>query len=828
MAVRQNLMIHKPLIGLLISYLAGLLVGDYLYLPAKLTLILIAVLLCTFLVAALLDRKALGTLLFPMIFLLIGVLLMNRYTHPRLSHNHISNLLKDEYLNVQGTLYKPPILLEDRSRLYVRAERVYLKNGHIRVTGNILLTVGDNGTELEYGDRIRFVSKLRHPRSFHNPGGFDYSKYLALEEIFVIGHLKSSRDVIRIGEGDSNYSWRMIERARGKIRNFIDEKPELRGRDIIKALLLGEQGEISEKTRDDFVSAGVAHILAISGLHLGFIALVVFVSIRGVLRLSERLMLALDINKVAAIFTVFPVLFYAFIAGFGVSTVRATIMIVTFLTTIVIDRRRELYSTLALAAFIITVVSPTSIFDVSFQLSFISVLSILYLTPRFLDYLSLIKGQPAHASPSAAKKIGKYTGFLLLVSVAAILGTGPIVAYHFNRVTLFGFISNIVIVPIIGFLIIPLCLLVALTIFISPSLASVFLYLGSAIIGLVVDMVGLFSGLPGVSFWVSTPTVLEIILSYLFLAFIFNIKRVKGAGYVTLVLLLLIVGDYSYWYYTKNFNRDLRVTFLSVGQGDSALIEFPRGKRMIIDGGGFYNDSYDTGRNVIAPFLWKEKIARVDYLLLSHPHPDHLNGLRFIAKNFRVKEVWTNEQSAELEPYFELIEIIEDKGIMRLPMNIQTPPRHINGVTVEIYNPPVSLFRGKGSDTNSSINNNSLVVKLTFKRMSFLFTGDVEEEAERELIQVGSRLHSTVIKVPHHGSVRSNTEAFVAAVKPSYAVFSVGYKNRFGFPKKKIIERYKNLGSRIYRTDRDGAITMITDGKLLTVRTFWETAGKSM
>jgi len=524
-------------------------------------------------------------------------------------------------------------------------------------------------------------------------------------------------------------------------------------------------------------------------------------------------MLALDINKVAAILTIFPVLFYGFIAGLGVSTLRATIMIVTFLIAIVIGRQRDLYNTLAMAAFIITVISPTSIFDVSFQLSFVSVLAILYLTPKFLHYLSLIPHSPANVAPSIIKVIGRYTGLLVLVSTAATLGTGPIVAYYFNRVALLGFIPNIVIVPLVGFIIVPLCLLVAIMIFISPSLAYIFLSLDSIISGFIINIVKLFTYLPGVSFWVTTPTLLEMVLFYLLGVFLFNINRLKRAGYITLTLLVLIAGDYSYWYYTKNFNRNLRITFLSVGQGDSALVEFPKGKRMIIDGGGFYEDSYDTGRNIIAPFLWKEKIKRVDYLLLSHPHPDHLNGLRFVAKNFKVREIWTNVQSTDMESYLELMEIVSHKRIKKVTMDVETLPKYINGVRVDIYNPPVQLFQGEGMDIQSSLNNNSVVAKLTFKEVSLLFTGDIEEEAEKNLIYLGSRLKSTVIKVPHHGSLKSNTK--------EYAVFSVGYKNRFGFPHKKIVERYRDLGSRTYRTDKDGAITVVTDGVLLRVEKFF-------
>jgi competence protein ComEC len=240
-------------------------------------------------------------------------------------------------------------------------------------------------------------------------------------------------------------------------------------------------------------------------------------------------------------------------------------------------------------------------------------------------------------------------------------------------------------------------------VFILPSLAALLIDLESAIIGFIVYIVNFFSQIPGSSFWVSTPTVIEICLFYLFVVFIFNTKRYKTPRYIAAVLLVLILSDFLYWNYTKKFNSNLQVTFLSVGQGDCAVIELPKGKRMIIDGGGFYNDSYDTGKNILAPFLWKKKIKRIDYLILSHPHPDHLGGLRFIAKNFKVKEIWTNGQSADVKSYDELMGIIDDKGIKEIVMNFQTRSQDINGVRVDIYSPKVPLFYGKAFNLHSTM-----------------------------------------------------------------------------------------------------------------------------
>ncbi|MDY6855411.1 MAG: DNA internalization-related competence protein ComEC/Rec2 [Thermodesulfobacteriota bacterium] len=810
-------MTNKPLIPLLISFIAGLLLCNSLYLAYIPAFILTAVMIFICFFAITMDWKGIGTVLFPVIFILIGTILMNQYTRPQLPFNHISNLMEDKTLNIQGTLYSPPQLQKDRLKLYIKAERLYSNQDYINVTGKLILTVSDTKTDLKYGDRIRFISRLRSPRNFYNPGSFDYSKYLAYKGIFAIGHLKDCSYIVRIGEGDTNCLWKAVQRYRGRIRDFIDNEVELPNRAIIKALILGEKGEIPDRIKDNFIDSGVAHILAISGLHLGFIAMVSFFFTRWMLKFSERLMLSYDINKIAAIVTVFPLFLYAFVSGFGVSTFRATIMIMTFLIAIVIDRQRDMYNTLALAAFIILVISPSAIFDVSFQLSFASVLAILYLVPRLLSYFSWIRPLSCKFYPYLTEVVSKYIGLLVLVSIAATLGTVPIAAYYFHRVAPFGFISNIAVVPIVGFIVIPIGLLIAVMVFVFPSLAALLIDLESAIIGFVVYIVKIFPHIPFSSFWVSTPSLIETSLFYLFIGFLFNTKRHKAPRYIAAVLVVFILANFLYWSHTNSFNSDLHVTFLSVGQGDCAVIELPKGKRMIIDGGGFNNSSYDTGKNIIAPFLYKEKIKRIDYLVLSHPHPDHLGGLCFIAKNFKVKEIWTNGQRADFESYDELTKIIDDKGIKEVVMNIETGSHEISGVRVDIYHPQVALFNGKGSQLHSSMNNNSLVVKLTYKNISFLFTGDIEEEAERKLATLGSQLRSTVIKVPHHGSTTSSTKDFLSAVRPSYAVFSVGYKNRFGFPKKAVIERYKDLDCKTYRTDTQGAITMITDGEVIQV-----------
>jgi competence protein ComEC len=222
---------------------------------------------------------------------------------------------------------------------------------------------------------------------------------------------------------------------------------------------------------------------------------------------------------------------------------------------------------------------------------------------------------------------------------------------------------------------------------------------------------------------------------------------------------------------------------------------------------------------VVAPVLWQKKIATLHYLVLTHPHPDHLNGLQFIASSFRIDEFWENGQRCFSTPCLNLMEIVRRRNIHRVTVHDASSPQWINGVKVEVFNPLRSEMVD-GENPWSQANNRSIVLKITYKNHRFLLTGDIEEKAEDQLVQSGKDLRSEVLKVPHHGSKSSSTEKFIGAVKPSYAVFTVGFRNIFNLPNTKVLNRYESSGCRISRTDRDGSVMFETDGENLRMIPF--------
>ena len=806
-----------PFIPVVIVYIVGLAAGEYLTIPRALSYIGIGALISLSLAFSLRNWPALRTAAILGLFWFLGIVLIHLHLRPHFPPNHIFHYVDEERVNVEGLLYQRPIPSQRRTKLYLRVEKIHLADGFVRARGNVLISVKEYRGDLRYGDRIRFIARLSHPRNFNNPGGFDYQRFLACKGIWVTGYLENDAGIATIARGKGNPFLQLIEAWRDRIRVILDGAVPAQSRAIMKALILGEREEISKGIKEEFIAAGVAHVIAISGLHMGIIALVIFYLVKWTLRWSETLTLTLDIHKLAAALTIPPLVLYTFIAGARIPTIRAAIMIIIYLVSILLDRQRNLYNTLALAALVILLVSPPSLFDVSFQLSFTAVLAILYLLPRFSEFIP--KPHPLLLrEPSPYRTFLGHLRDFAFVSLAAMVGTWPLVAYYFNRISMVGFLSNLIVVPLIG-LIVPLGLVTSLVALIWLPASSLLATLTAAVSFLVLKAVGLFASIPHASHYVVRPNLFEIGLCYLLVLHLANIRRTKRLGAISILLVLAIAGDVSYWYARTHLTNSLRVTFIDVGQGDSILIEFPRGKRMLVDGGGFYDDSFDVGRNVVAPVLWAKKIRTLHYLVLTHPHPDHLNGLRFIANIFGVGEYWGNGQGVTSEPYLDLMEIMNRKNIRQITVHGEVPPRWISGVKVEVLHPLRSGIMD-GKNPWSQTNNRSIVLKLAYRNRRFLLTGDIEQEAEAGLVQCGRDLRADVLKVPHHGSQTSSTRKFLEAVTPSCVVFTVGFRNIFNLPNRKVLNRYEDLGCRIWRTDRDGAVMIETNGEKLTVKPF--------
>jgi len=804
-----------PLIPIFLSYTIGITLG-YFDLPFfSQAWILVIIFLCLWMATVALRRHGWGSWVVLGIFISLGSASIQAYLHPKHPPSHVSQFNGTGRIALEGTIDRPPHRTPRGTQLLFRSSEVIVSNRHIPVNGHVLLFVPSQSEPFRFGDRYRFLCVLHPPRGFHNPGGFSYERHLAFQRVHAAG-FSEEQGWVKLGEGHGNPLLLQVEKWRDQIRRFLEGEATPPSSAILKALVLGEQGDIPEEISEQFTATGIAHLLAISGDHLGIVAFLSFSLLLWILKRSETLLLSVFVKKWAAALTIPCLLLYTLIAGAGISVIRATIMVIVFFLSILFQRERNLLHTLVLAAFLILLFSPPSLFDVSFQLSFLAVLSILYMVPRILPLLSREKILVPQET-SWRQRLWKYLKLSFLVSGVATLGTAPFVALHFNRISPVGLLTNLFIIPWVGFLIVPMALVASVLSFFIPWVAASLIQVSSVVTSVLLQVVAWVASFPFSSFFLSTPTPVEILLFYLLLFLTVHLRRGRAMRTLFICVSLALVFDWVYWNVKDRFQKDLVLTFIDVGHGDSILVEFPGGKRMLVDGGGQEDDRFDIGQQVIAPFLWGKKIRRIDYLVLTHPDPDHLKGLNFVASHFRVGQFWDNGVKTESEPYGRLHETLAAKKVERISFNQTSPPRAIEGIQVFFYNPG---NEGKSSDGERKVsfhNNRSLVMKLQFHRVAILLAGDIEKETEYNIVRSGHALKAAILKVPHHGSSSSSTLPFLEKVNPTYAMISVGTRAMGRLPHPEVLRRFQDLGCRVYRTDHHGAITVVTDGEKIKI-----------
>ncbi|MBW2599835.1 MAG: ComEC family competence protein [Deltaproteobacteria bacterium] len=492
---------RRPVIPLLIALISGITAGSLVSIPGILALVALLATLVVLFFSVAAGRK--GPVAFCLIIslFLLGILNINLYLHITL---HAGK----EKLTVEGLVCNPPRVSRDKTSLVISSSRIIRDGIAVPVKGKILLSVKDSNNLFKYGNYIRAKVRLKEPHNFNNPGGFDYKRYLLYRGIRLRGYVSKPSDIVIMRESAGDYFKTRIERYRSHLRGLILENAPSPEGGILQALILGEKERIPEEIADKFNRAGVSHILAISGLHVGIIAFLSLIIIRTIMKSSEYLLLRFNIFKVSALFAVIPIIGYAFIAGLRISTIRATIMILCFLIALLAGRGRDLLNILAFAAFAILIISPASLFDVSFQLSFVAVASIILITPTLGGMIP--KGTGDGIFRKGITSIILFT----IVSLSAMIGTYPLIALYFNRVSTIALLSNLFIIPITGFAVLPLGVLFIITAPFAP-IATTLIQAASFFIRISVSIVDFLSSFSFSSFHVTTPTVPEIILYYL-------------------------------------------------------------------------------------------------------------------------------------------------------------------------------------------------------------------------------------------------------------------------------------------------------------------------
>jgi competence protein ComEC len=796
---------ERPLFLPLLSTIAGLATADhFLYFVPYSFLYLSLAASIPFLF---LKRRHLFLAVLSFFFFSWGNLSLKPFLQPEHTPEDIANISSDDQLTIEGVIESRPETAEKGSRLYLRAERLYRGKSYTKARGRILLYVGEGSGDFLTGDRIRFISRIREPRNFGLPGEFDYVRYLAFRQVYRTAFVKSDKDVLLIRRRVDCRLQNMVDGLAADFGGFISRCAPGEEGFILRALLLGDMGSVSKATKDAYTRTGINHILSISGFHISIVVLFVFYVLLLAAKSSEFLLLHFNIRRLILTLTLPVIFFYLLLSGGAPATVRSVIMITAYIIAMLLERDVDPLNSLMLAAMVIITCSPPALFDLSFQLSFLALWGIVVLTPLLIAPFREIEGTFRH------KLI-----LFLMVSISATFTTLLPVGYYFHRATLTGLVSNFLVVPLMGYGAVVLGFSALPFIYWFPAAAKLLLITAAFLVRLSNMIISLLARLPMLP--VLNPTKTDLALFFIFLACISFVKfqRTKVVLCSLIAALFILVKLVSTM--VNGCERNLTITFFNVGQGEATLISFPNGKRMLIDGGGSPRaGGMDTGERLLAPAFWRMGFNRLDYVVLSHPHPDHLNGLKFIVSNFDVGEFWESGIPSCSEDYGSIKRTLAKRGIPVRSIHAATPPIDIGAVRIE----PLAPFYVNVSTSqcpDEDLNESSLVFRLKYADFSVLFTGDIGFATEEKLVRHPQKLSCTVLKVPHHGSRYSTSKPLLIAASPRVALISAGYKNSFGLPSPRTMSLLHDRGIKVYRTDLDETIEIIFRRNMYEVSTF--------
>lgn len=693
--------------------------------------------------------------------------------------NKYKNINEDDEISIIGTIVSDPQEKEYKTKYILKIDTIN-SNKKYKNTKVILYTKKGKET-LKYGDKIELVGNFKLAQERRNPGGFDYRFYLKTKKIYGIVTTKNTK---RLKENNVNIISMIANKTENVIKNQSKKLLENKKACLLIGLLIGDTDEIDEETKEDFRNSNLTHMLAVSGLHVSYVLLAVNYIITKV-KIHKKL---------SKIIVMLLILFFILVTGATPSVLRAGTMTIYLILGGIFYRRISVFSSLNLSLLVIIIMNPYCLFDVGLQLSYAGTIGIVYLYP-------IIKEKIYNKANS------------ILITISANIVIIPIIMYNFNTISLTFFISNLLAGPIIGIIIILGFSIIIISLIFFP-IANIFSKILNLLIILFLNTAKACANLPFSKIFIITPTLKFIFLYYCLLVFIIIKERIQiriniklRNKVIAILIILVIINPIKYFSNIKQSN--LKIYFVDVGQGDSTCIVTPKNKVILIDGGGNSKDeNYDIGKQTLLPYLLDKKINKIDYCIVSHFDSDHCGGLMYILKNLKVKNIIIGKQYEEYENYKEFIKIAKDKKI-----NIRVVEAG-EKITIEknLYIDILWPINREKMVIQNAINNNSLVFKLRYINFSMLFTGDIEEIAEKEILDKYKEntefLKSTILKVAHHGSKTSSTKEFINIVKPKYAVIGVGKDNKFGHPSNVTIENLKTINTEIYRTDEMGEISI--------------------
>jgi len=716
----------------------------------------------------------------------------------------------EQPLTVDGEIQDAPEQAPSDTRFTVAVDTISGPADTTAVDGQVRVTLRPSPwnesagrfPRLHQGTYVRLRGEVQPAPGQRNPGGFDYAAYLSRRGTCCTMYVADPSKVTRLDRDRSLLTDIVVEVRRYVRRQIARYVPSADGRGVLQALLLGDRSQITDAQQERFARTGLMHLLAVSGLHVFLVGMVLYVLLRPLLmrfRLGWR---TVEIGRAAL--TVVVLGLYMLLTGGRPSVVRAVIMSALFIGGIVFQRSAHPLNTLGVAALVLLTVRPPALFDVGFQLSMAAVAGIVTLNPRFLDLVP---------ESYRASGVADWLISMVTVSLAAMLGTAPVLLYHFGWVSAAGLLLNVLGIPCTG---LALSAAVAMEAVggLWPMVGAAF---GSAA-DLLVDGLLLTSRLGAEWFsWagirVANPDMWTIGALMAGIVSLAQWPRPRLRWRCILCALMLGVG--GIWVGIVNGEADptLDLVFFDVGQGDALLVSTPSGQHVMVDTGPRSFGGGSAASYSVLPFLKRRGIDHLDAVVVTHPDGDHLGGLSSILNEVSVGRVVHSGQKVDTDLYAETRELMDRLEVSEHVVN-RGDVFTFGNARMQVLGPPAEPSR-HGIESE---NGRSVVLHLAYGTTAVLLPGDVERGDERDLVRsYGQPLASDVVKVPHHGSETSSTEPFVRTSAgtsgETRAVVSVGKSNRFGMPSKEVLGRWRKEGAVVQSTARAGAVWLRSDGK---------------
>lgn len=697
------------------------------------------------------------------LFLTLGIILGNVTKVD--DKNNLSNIYERE-VNIFGVVQTGSVRKTNQGfRLELYVQKIIVEQEEIFPANIIQVYVnGENTTNITSLDKILVRGRISQLVSVGNPSQTDYVLQQNRQNIFGNSFVKSERLTLLATNEKiivADHLNKFLQQTFRKLETFLPIADVA----MLKGLLFGGYEGINSDTVRDFSATGIIHILSVSGTHIALVGSTVFALVR---ICSERF---------AVYFASLAIIIYALLSGFVPPVVRSSMMGIIVLFAIIVEREVSKIASLSLVLLLCLLFNPRLIFDIGFQLSFVSTAGLLFLAPPLNKIMR--------------KKLPVWLSLPIAITTAAQLAVFPFIVHYFHKISLISWVANFFVTPLIELAVLVGLLGLILFLIVTP-LGTLVLIIAMSILN-IANWVNSFLAkwqsmivvVPEIAFW-------WCLAYYILLIVIFRLYPCQKIGdkarlkIALPIIVILCVGSF----FSSPRTQTLQIHFIDVGQGDATLIITPERKSILLDSGKS-DEKYDVGERIVLPYLNYYGLDSLDLLILSHSDNDHAGGAAAIARQMPIREILLpNEKIAG-----DLQRLVHFSPNSRFNFMQRGLKRNFGAVKLEVLYAP----QGKGNDS-------SAVILLEYKERKILFTGDLEEAAEILLVPFLPKID--ILKVAHHGSKTSSSHAFLAATRPDYAIISVGAKNRYKHPAPEVLSRLEDYQSKIFRTDWQGAIVV--------------------